>query len=665
MMDELLFPCLRILETMSNEDEKQTFLLHMAKAVGQDEEAIQLFLIIRSIPASQLFKSREISGSVMEKEFSLYPALCCMELLKDFPESYSKICGLCRYNSKYANRLKPQEQQVLSTILSNPSHENSKYLLLLKPCNFKSLFVFVAGSQLFILPLYQLLYRFIKGASSLTIPDNPLIDNLDTPNWQRIINTFMASSMFRHTVNMQQLPITVRDALFISIEQEYLALSPELSKPVSLSNDLINTLIKRKKYVPPVFGSPIPENIYKASDHKAVGEETISPILAPPVPTPSQNTEHTSPASAPSEFTGLSQKALDGLFSPLEKPRYSERPEQTSPIIVPEPVSPSPEENIQNCPHNVNGWFDVTQYVQSHTILPFDHSMIRDYLLDSYMQNTFTLDCAFCGGRPGLVFYIPGYGSAIWGEMEDLIFLIKNILSDVEIRSYSLNMVELIAYCTKYGLNNYAGLNSITAAYCAATDTPSLYPVINEIMSASHIKSMKENLIDCLPEYSQIYTALFKQAVHKSGNKGIKLWYSYETALASSIYLEPAFSLPERNLSRQGLILSEFKYSPSISKKQKGLCLDIRLHASNEKDEIRAEQDQLLLMNILSGLFRSRELTVYGLRLLKYTANQIFLFINSEDCHVISCVEDFTVKIISQCFRNFHYGPPCITLRRF
>lgn len=667
MLDETNFPCLKIAATIKDMRIQTNYILHMAKAVQVDLETTRLFFLIKTQPGSNIHLGGKIEEQDIDKEFSHYQAPCCTELLKEFPESFSKICCLCRYSPKYTNSKMVIEEAILTTLLSNPAQENIDEVMILKPCNFKSQFAFVVEDQIYIYPLYQLLFRFIRSSSSLIIPDNPLLDNINVPNWQRIINTFMTSAAFKKAINAQALKISMRDELYIEITNTLMKLKPNSS--LTINPEHVKELNKRKKYIPLLFGTADSRGVQKAIPVYSSPADVPVALVAPP----QELITHASPLSNSGitlqDGTKLSFKALEGLCSPLVIPKYKEAPEHFSaePLKVLEPPVPTAaisevEPEIPSPLFNENGLFDITRLYQNHKIIPYSPDMVSDVLYDTCIQKKFVIECAVNNGQFGIIFYVPGYGAPVWGRAEDLYFLIKNIVSDREILSYTWNLPELVALCGKCGITNYSGLCSLTSVYYASSDQPILYP-IDELLSMCnrHADSTDSQFfLNFLFIYPDLYKGLLREAIRKSGTKGIRLWRAYEIALATSIYLWPHFSLQTRNLKRCSLSECKYQYTPLIRKIKKGSIIEITIHPGRDEELPRYQQDDLLLINILGSIFLTSELTRYETRLLTHSKNNIVLYVITKDKHELSCLEECIALIIAHRFKMGHYSPPKI-----
>lgn len=678
MLDETNFPCLKIAATIQDKQSQTDYILHMAKSVHVDLETVRLYFLIKNQPGSSMRLDKEIAERDIDREFTCYQAPVCTGLLKEFPETFSKICCLCRYSPKYTNSKVEIEEAILTALLSNPAQENIDEVMILKPCNFKSQFAFAVEDQIHIYPLYQLLFRFIRGSScSLIIPDNPLLNNINVPNWQRIINTFMTSATFRKAINTQALKISTRDELIIEITNTLLRLKPNAL--LNVNPDHVKELNKRRKYIPLAFGTDASHGVQKSMTVNPLSANPPAALVAPPQEISKSEAPCSNDGITLEDGSKLSIKALEGLCSPLVAPRYKNTPEHfdsgllktpAGPLEIPEPEAPtaaptrSEETPERSEPlFDENGLFDISDLYQRHEIIPFSSDMISDVLYDTCVQKSFVIDCAVNGGQIGIIFYVPGYGAPVWGHAEDLYFLVKNIVSDREILSYTWNMPELVALCGRCGITNFSGLFSLTSVFNASCNEPVLYPIDGLLsMSNRNIESSDSRFyIHFLSIYPKLYKELLKEAVRKSGAKGIRLWRSYEIALATSIYLWPHFALPTRNLKRCSLSECKFLYTPLIRKNKKGSIIDITITLGNDEELPRYQQDELLLVNILGSIFLTSELTRYETRLFTHSKENIILYVNLKDKHELSCLEEYIALIIAHRFRDSHYSPPKIT----
>lgn len=673
MLDEKNFPCLKLAAIIKDSQAQANYILHMAKAVHVDLETVRIFFLVKALPGDSLIQN--ISEQEIDREYSCYHAPVCTELLKEFPESHSKICCLCRYSSKYANSKIAIEKAILSAILSNPTQESMDKTLILKPGDFKSQFAFIIEDQFYIYPLYQLLFRFIRNSSMpLIIPDNPLLDNISIPNWQRIINTFMTSTTFKKAVNTQALKVTMRDELLIEIANTLLILEP--ISPSAIDPAQILELNKRRKYVPMQFGTGyLLEDTLPPPEPPSSAKSPAALVAPPPV---ISNADFSPFGTGITMDNGglLTAKALEGLCSPLVAPRYKDTSEHFNiePPKKTEPETPASahleEELSKEIPvaplYDENGLFDITRLYHEHEIIPYSSDMVSGVLYDAYIQKSFVLDCAINDGQPGIVFFVPGYGAPVWGPVENVCFLVKNIVADREIISYTWNLPELVALCGIHGITNFNGLCSLTSVFYASSSEPALYPIDELLIKCGrHIDlSDPRFLIEFLSVYPDLYKELLMEAVKRSGMKGVRLWRAYETALASSIYLWPHFSLERRNLKRLSYNESDYQYTPLIRKLKKGSVIETTITLGSEEESQRYQQDQFLLIHVLGSIFLTSELARYETRLLANTKNELILYVNTKDKHELSCLEDQIALIIAHRFKACHYSPPKITFFR-
>lgn len=671
MIDERLYPCLLLVQTLESEQDKIKKILNIGKSVGETQESLSLFFLLKSVPGNKWRIPKEIPKENLQQDFQDFIPINCVDTLITYPEDYSKICCLCPYSQCYTNYKMDSERFVLSVLISDLRESYIKKSMVLKPGNLKSRYCFIAEKQLFILSLHQLLFQYIQNASSLQIPDNPLIDNLKLPNWERILDSFMTSPIFKRATKWQQLTGPVQGHLYSLVKDALLLLQPPASIDSHMFDYSLKEIIARKRYTPLLFGetkTSAEKNIKKRQMH-AIADNPPPILDLPPTLNDEPSITLPSPIST-SDGHSLSPEALSGLFSPAEHMQQANKEE----VIQNLTVKPSPVSKTEAAADRIlddvlslatNGWFDVSYLVKHHSILPLHPDMIRSYVCDAYMVGSIILDCAYCDGVPGLILYIPGHGTPSWGKLESCLFILDATLSDCEIKKMSWNWTEVAAICQQYGFQSIQGICSLSAVYCASTDNPILYPLSEmlEVCGICREKSTYKDLITLIKSYPILYEHYYMRIGNVVGHfSGIHLWTGYERALATSVDLRPQFSMNQRNLIRTGIAKNEFVFNPRYRKLMQGVCFSIRLQLEISQEQLRLEADDKLSMNVLSVLFSSTVLISYGLRLLSYKNGEFIFFTSVSGKHELAYIEEIIGKSIAKKFRAFHYSPPSLTI---
>lgn len=673
MLDERLYPCLLLVQTLESEQDRIKKILNLAKTVGETQESLRLFFLLKSVPGSPWKIPKEIPEVKFLADFQDYRISGCSDLLASYPEDYSKICCLCPYSPRYSNSKKECERLLLSALISDQRNLYIKKSMVLKPGNLKSRYCFIADRQLFIIPLHQLLLQYIQNSNSLQIPDNPLIDNLKTPNWERILDTFLTSPIFKRATKWQQLSGPVQGPLYSSVKESLLSLQPTSAVDTQSFDNTLKDILARKRYSPLHFGeSKAPAR--KASTEKksstAMKKESPSPLVGVPTTVKDEPAILLPDLISTSNGQFLTQKALAGLFSPMEqhpRPPIKEEiiqdymPNETGPVAETEPDEEKVNEGLFL---GADGWFDVSRLLHDHSILPFRLDMIRGYLCDAYIAGCIILDCSYCDGVPGILLYVPGQGTASWTKMESCIYILDVLLSEPGIKKITWNWTEVAAACLQYGIHRFYGICSLTAVYCAAVDTPALYPLSDmlETCGIHYDTSSPCDLITLIKSYPDLYKHFYLQIRKVVGLNGIRLWETYEIALATSVNLHPQIEMKTRNLTRTSVLTSEFSFTPRHRKLTRGVYIDIHLQAGDREGQLRLESDDKLNMNILSSLFSSPVLLSYKLKLLTCQNGHFTFFAETKSRHELAYVEELISKVIARKFRTFHYAPPSMTV---
>lgn len=680
MIDESLFPCLNLARTLYSEQERVSFLLHAAKAVNADAESLGLFFMIKAMPVNAWISSKEIPPDRMEQDFSNYEIEHCTDILKGFPEDCKKICTLCKYSSRFTNQRIGVEQAIISALLSDkPLYE--KKSLLLRPINFKAGFLFIIEQQFFLLPLYRILFQYIQNCSTLEIPDNPLLDNINTPGWERIIDAFLYSSTFKRGVKWQALSGLIQSQLLSDVKEALFVLKPRTEISLPEFDAHVKELLTRKKYVPLVFGTTDTEAGSKIPVKSRPSMEPIpSPLLsAPPLKEPGEDSDYFANLNVTtSDGSVISGELLRGLCSPIEQPRSFQPPERIAIISSPEPSYDDKAKDIHDTSANYSyhtgitpdqlldrhGRYDVTQLMEQHSVLPYKPEMLHSYLFDAYINGQIAIDCALCNGGNGFLLFVPGHGAAMWipKNMDNGIYLLKTILTDASIRKITWNLPELIALCREKEIPYPKDLHSLTAAYCAAVSSAPLFPLLPIMAYGDLNPAAPDSFIRFLSNYNMIYSAIEKEVCKNYSYKILNMWEAYERALATSIYLLPQFA-EERNLMRTGSLENEFIFTtfPECRKLMHGSCIHIIIQVG-VKEQPRLFEDRELKMSILASMFLAPELFTFDLKLLSYEDNRFSLFINTRRKHTLRIIETILGKIIAKKLRAAHYPPPTLTV---
>lgn len=680
MIDESLYPCLNLARTLHAEQERVSFLLHAAKAVNTDTESLSLFIMLKAMPVNSWISSKEIPPESMEQDYNNYAIEHCTDLLMDFPEECKKICTLCKYSSRFTNQRIHDEQIIISALIANkPLYE--KKSLLLKPVNFKAGFLFIIEQQFFLLPLYRLLFQYIQSCSTLEVPDNPLLDNINTPGWERIIDAFLYSSAFKRGVKWQTLSGLIQSQLLSAVKETLFVLNPRTEISLPEFDAHVKELLTRKKYAPLVFGTTDIEAGSKILVKSRPSIEPIpSPLLsAPPLKESGEDTDYFANLNVTtSDGSAITGELLRGLCSPVEQSRTFHLPERIASISPPEPYDDDKDQEIQNISANYSchpgiapdqlldchGRYDVTQLMKQHFVLVYSPDILHGYLYDAYINGQVAIECALCNGVEGFLLFVPGHGAAIWIQkyMDNGIYLLKTLLTDASIRKFTWNLPELIALCCEKEISYPKDLHSLTAAYCAAVSSAPLFP-LSPIMAYGNLDpATPDSFIRFLSNYSRIYSVIEKEVCKNFSHKALNMWEAYERALATSIYLRPQFA-EERNLIRTGTLENEFMFTafPGCRKVMHGSCIHITIQVGIE-EQPRLLGDKKLKMSILASMFLTPELIAFDLKLLAYNDNQFFLFINTRKKHMLRIIETMLGKIIAKKLRTFHYPPPILTI---
>lgn len=680
MIDESLFPCLNLARTLCSEQERVSFLLHAAKAVNANAESLGLFFMIKAMPVNAWISSKEIPPDCMEKDFNNYGIEHCTDILKEFPEDCKKICTLCKYSTRFTNQRIRDEQIIITALLSNkPLYE--KKSLLLRPVNFKAGFLFIIEQQFFLLPLYRLLFQYIQSCSTLEVPDNPLLDNINTPGWERIIDAFLYSSVFKRGVKWQTLSGLIQSQLLSAVKEALFVLNPRTEISLPEFDAHVKELLTRKKYVPLVFGSIDIEAGSKILVKSRPSMEPVpSPLLsAPPLKESGENSDFFANLNVTtSDGSVISGELLRGLCSPVEQPWSFQPPERIAIISSPEPSYDDKAKDIQDTSANYSyhpgiapdqlldrhGRYDVTQLMERHSVLPYKPEMLHSYLFDAYINGQIAIDCALCNGVDGFLLFVAGHGAAIWIQknMDNGIYLLKTILTDASIRKITWNLPELIALCCEKEIPYPKELHSLTAAYCAAVSSAPLFPLLPIMAYGDLDPAAPDSFIQFLSNYNMIYSTIEKEVCKNSSYKTLNMWEAYERALATSIYLHPQFT-EARNLTRTGPRENEFIFTtfPGCRKVMHGSCIHITILV-DAKEQPRLLEDGELKMAILASIFLTPELFTFDLKLLSYKDNQCSLFINTRRKHTLRIIETLLGKIIAKKLRTAHYPPPTLTI---
>lgn len=680
MIDESLFPCLNLARTLCSEQERVSFLLHAAKAVNADAESLGLFFMIKAMPVNAWISSKEIPPDCMERDYNNYEIEHCTDILKEFPEDCKKICTLCKYSSRFTNQRIGDEQALISALLSDkPLYE--KKSLLLRPINFKAGFLFIIEQQFFLLPLYRILFQYIQSCSTLEVPDNPLLDNINTPGWERIIDAFLYSSAFKRGVKWQTLSGLIQSQLLSDVKDALFVLKPRTEISLPEFDSHVKELLTRKKYVPLVFGTTDTDAGSKILVKSRPSMEPVpSPLLSvPPLKEPGEDSDYfTNLNVTTSDGSVISGELLRGLCSPIEQPRSFQLPERIAIISSPEPSYDDKAKDIQDTSANCSchpritpdqlldrhGRYDVTQLMEQHSVLPYKPEMLHSYLFDAYINGQIAIDCALCNGINGFLLFVPGHGAAMWipKNMDNGIYLLKTILTDASIRKIAWNLPELIALCREKEIPYPKELHSLTAAYCAAVSPAPLFPLLPIMAYGDLDPTAPDSFIRFLSNYSMIYSAIEKEVCKNSSYKILNMWEAYERALATSIYLLPQFA-EERNLIRTGSLENEFIFTtfPECRKLMHGSCIHIIIQV-DVKEQPRLLEDRGLKMSILASMFLAPELFTFDLKLLSYEDNQFSLFVNTRRKHTLRIIETILGKIIAKKLRAAHYPPPTLTV---
>lgn len=678
MIDESLYPCLNLARTLCSEQERISFLLHAAKAFNTDAESLALFFMIKAMPVNSWISNKEIPFEYMERDYNNYKIDHCTDLLMNFPENCKKICTLCKYSSRFTNHRIFDEQFIISALLANKALYEKKSLLL-KPINFKAGFLFIIEQQFFLLPLYRLLFQYIQGCSTLEVPDNPLLDNIKTPGWERIIDTFLYSSVFKRGVKWQTISGLVQGQLLPAIKESLLVLNPRTEISLPEFDTYVNGLLTRKKYVPLVFGIDTKEVNSKTPIPPSMKPEPAPLLSAPPLEESGKDLEYFMNLNiSTSDGSILSGELLRGLCSPMEQPQFFQPPEQIATLSPPDPPHAAKAEEIQAPPANCScqlginptqlldrhGRYDITQLMEQHLVLAFRTELLHSYLYDAYINGQTAIECALCNGIEGFLLFVPGHGAAIWIQknMDNGIYLLKTLLADVSIQKITWNLPELIALCRIKDIPNPKELHSLTAAYYAMVSSAPLFPLLPIMTYGALDTTTPDSFIHFLSNYSMIYSAMEKETCKTSCYKNLHMWEAYERALATSIYLQPQFA-EKRNLLRIGPLENEFIFatSPGCRKVKHGSCIRITIQVDTA-EQPRFREDKKLKMLILASLFLTPELYAFDLKLLSYTDNQFSLFVNTREKHTLRIIEILLGKIIAKKLRAAHYPPPTLTV---
>lgn len=679
MIDETLYPCLNLALTLESEQERIIFLLHAAKAINADMECLNLFFMIKAMPGNSWITNREIPVENLEQDYKNYKVEHCTDLLQDFPEDCKKICTLCQYSSRFANYRIKSEQFIISALLNNKALYEKKSLAL-KPANFKAGFLFIVEQHFFLIPLYHLFFQYIQGCSTLEVPDNPLLDNLATPGWERIIDAFLYSSTFKRGVKWPAISGIIQSQLLPAIKESLLILKPHTVVSLPEFEDHVKVMLTRKKYMPLEFGTTNKEKQLKTpvNSPPTLLEEAAPMLSAPPVGNLDDNPDFADLSISTSDGETISGELLQGLCSPMELPRPSNQPERITEISSldappvpkpkPTPITVGDSTTHQCCGFNlgqlidVHGRYDISQLMEQHLILSFNPEMLHGYLYDAYISGQVSIDCALCNGIEGFLLFVPGHGAAIWIQKEKVhgIYLLKSLFSDTSIRKITWNLPELIALCYERDIQYPKELYSLTAAYCAAVSSAPLFPLLPIMAYGTLDLSSPAAFLHFLSAYHIIYSIMEKEACKKNGYKSLRIWDAYERALATAVSLHPQFA-GNRNLSRIGLMENEFIFNPCCHKIMHGSCVCITIVVDSIEQK-RLLEDKTVKMSILASLFLTPELSAFDLKLLSYRDNQLSLFLNTRGKSTLHFLEGLIGRVIAKTLRASHYPPPTLTI---